>query len=416
MGRSPQPRVYRARRVGEKLRRRASLVGGLVTTLVLAWVALALFRSPPPPRLSLTIPTRSTISGAALVLHPPLGAQEAVAIDGIGTIAIAGEQSPNPIASLTKVMSALVVLHDHPLSLGESGPRIAVTAADVATYRLERSESDSVVAVRVGERLSELQALEAALIPSGDNIVQLLADWDAGSSDAFAAKMNDLARRLGLHNTHYAGPSGVNPATVSTAADQLRLAEVAMGNPVFAGIVGMPQVSLPVAGLQYNVDADLGSDGINGIKTGWVPQGGGCFLFSAEVQVKGQRVSLVGAVLGEQGATPVPSALDVARELVVSTEKTIRVAQIAARSTVATLADPGGRPVSVITSAGLSLLAWNGARVQVDVRPRPVPSAVPAGSRVGTIVMTLGAERRTAALIATAALKPPSLAWRLTHL
>ena len=85
--------------------------------------------------------------------------------------------------------------------------------------------------VRVGEQLSELQALEGALIPSGDNIIQLLATWDAGSTRAFVKRMNALARRLGMDHTHYAGPSGVNPATVSTASDQLRLAAAAMANP-----------------------------------------------------------------------------------------------------------------------------------------------------------------------------------------
>ena len=380
-------------------------------------MAFALFRSSPAPRLVLGISSTRAISGARVVLTPAFGAQEAVALGGVGQVAIAGAQSPTPIASLTKMMSALVVLRDHPLAAGASGPNITVTATDVASYRLEGSEGDSVVAVRAGEQLSELAALEAALIPSGDNVIQLLANWDAGSSASFTAKMNSLARTLGLRHTHYAGPSGVDPATVSTAAEQLRLAEVAMANPVFAGIVGMAQVSLPVAGVQYNVDADLGSDGIDGIKTGWVPQGGGCFVFSAADDIDGRNVSVLGAVLGEQGVTPVPTALSVARKLVVSTEKTIRVERLAAGSRVATLTIPDGSPVPVVTTARLSFLGWSGARAHVVVQlVRHVSSSLPAGSRVGILVMTLGSERRTAVLRTTAALRAPSFGWRLTHL
>jgi D-alanyl-D-alanine carboxypeptidase (penicillin-binding protein 5/6) len=256
----------------------------------------------------LTIPARPTIAGTPLSLRPPFGAQEAVAIERIGTIDEAGGDAPISVASLTKMMSALIVLRDHLLAPGVSGPNVTITRVDVASYRLEATQDDSVVKVRVGEQLSELQALEGALIPSGDNIIQLLATWDAGSTRAFVKRMNALARRLGMDHTHYAGPSGVNPATVSTASDQLRLAAAAMANPVVASIVSMPQVTLPVAGVQYNVDADLGSEGIDGIKTGWVPQGGGSFVFAAADAFHGRTVSVLGAVLGEQGATPIPSA------------------------------------------------------------------------------------------------------------
>ena len=140
MQRTPQPRIYRARRGGEKLRQSAGIAAGLVAVLVVAWIAVALLRSPPAPRLSLTIPTTSMISGAPLALRPSFGAQEAVLVGGIGMIAASAEETPTPIASLTKMMSARVVMRDHPLSRGESGPTITITGADVATYGPETGE------------------------------------------------------------------------------------------------------------------------------------------------------------------------------------------------------------------------------------------------------------------------------------
>ena len=394
----------------------SKLAAAFLLVLLGGWTAFAFFRSPPAPRLVLAVPYLRAIPGTTLVLTPPARTEEEVALEGIGPIAITGEQSPAPIASLTKIMSALVVLRDHPLAKGANGPSIPITPADVVTYRLERSEGDSVVAVRAGERLSELQALEAALIPSGDNITQLLAGWDAGSSGAFTAKMNALARTLGLRRTSYADPSGVDPATVSTAADQVRLAEVAMAIPVFAGIVRMDRVSLPVAGIQYNVDDDLGSDGIDGVKTGWIPESGGCFVFSATDVVEGRRVSILGAVLGEKGATPIPSALASARKLVTSAEQTIRFVHLRAGTTVATIDAPSGAPVRVVTSSSISLLGWSGARAQLAVQlPRPLHSALKAGSRIGAIVMSLGSERTTTALNTASALTGASFSWRLTH-
>jgi D-alanyl-D-alanine carboxypeptidase (penicillin-binding protein 5/6) len=97
---------------------------------------------------------------------------------------------PVPIASLAKIMTAYVVLRDRPLIAGGQGPAIAVQPADVAAYARDSMQGQSVVRVVAGEKLTERQALEAMLIPSGNNIADLLARWDAGSQAAFAAKMN----------------------------------------------------------------------------------------------------------------------------------------------------------------------------------------------------------------------------------
>src|SRR5262249_54165545 len=152
--------------------------------------------------------------------------------------------------------------------------RLTVTRAGVAAYRRDVKQGQSVVKVVAGEKLSEWQALAALLIPSGNNIADLLAAWDAGSLPAFEAKMNGQARSLGLQGTRYADASGADPGTVSTAADQFRLAVRALQMPVFRQIVALPQVRLPVTGLAYNVNFGLGHLGIDGVKTGSTPQAG----------------------------------------------------------------------------------------------------------------------------------------------
>ena len=86
-----------------------------------------------------------------------------------------------PIASLAKIMTAYVVLRCHPLPAGGPGPPITVTAADAAAYASDKRHGQSVVKVERGEKLTERQALEALLIPSGNNIASMLAGWDAGS-------------------------------------------------------------------------------------------------------------------------------------------------------------------------------------------------------------------------------------------
>ncbi len=393
-----------------------AIAGGAVFVLVVVWFSLAMTSSPPAPLLSLVRSPRRKGAGDAAVLSPSPGVQEAVALRGIGTIAASGSQTPTPIASLTKVMTALVILRDHPFPRYGHGPEITVTPAEVATYQQEQAAGYSVVPVSAGEQLSELQALEGALVPSGDNIARVLARWDAGSTQAFVAKMNALARRLGLSHTHYAGPSGVKPTTVSTATDQLHLAEVAMANPIFRSIVSLPQVTLPVAGVQYNVNADLGADGIDGIKTGWVPQGGGCFVFAAKTVVGGTSASIIGAVLDDQGPSPLPDALAAAKRVVVATERDLTTVRFKTGATVATLRAPYSAPVDVVTTSPVSLVTWRGAPVHLRLRAsRSLAPAIRAGRDVGRLEIGAGRAERRVRLRTAAALSGPSFFWRLLH-
>jgi D-alanyl-D-alanine carboxypeptidase (penicillin-binding protein 5/6) len=139
------------------------------------------------------------------------------------------------------------------------------------------------VAVAAGEAISERHALEVLLLPSADNMAWRLARWDAGSQAAFAARMNAAARRLGMTGTSYTDPSGLNPSTASTAADQVRLGMAAMQVPALAAIVDMPTAVVPVAGTIRNTNTLLGQDGIAGLKTGSTRAAGGCEDAAADV-------------------------------------------------------------------------------------------------------------------------------------
>ncbi len=390
---------------------------GLVIVVVAA-AAAGLVRylgAVPPPTLAVSAgPFR--FSGTPPVVTWPTGAEGTLVLGGVGAMATSASQPETPIASVTKMMAAYVILRDHPLKLGESGPSLTVTAADVATYRSELAQGDSVVAVAVGEQISEYEALEATLVPSGDNIIAMLATWDAGSIANFVVKMNDAARALRLTSTHYAEPSGVDPRTVSTARDQVALAEVALRNPVFAHIVSLVEVNLPVAGLQYNVDADLGKNGIVGVKTGWIPAGGASFVFVAHQAVAGRPpVTVLGGVVGVQGRTPLPSALDAALGLVTTARAAVRVEVVVRQGQAfGTLRAPYSSAVPVVAARGASLVGWPGARVVETMAPRPgLVAPVPSGTVVGYVTFSLGTEHQRVALETGGALAGPSLSWRI---
>lgn len=219
-------------------------------------------------------------------------------------------------------MTAYVVLRDHPLRLGEDGPTITLTADDAVDTERRRAQEESVVPVAAGEQLTELQALEALLLPSANNVAAVLARWDAGSQEQFVARMNATARALGMTRTRYTDPSGYDDATVSTAADQVRIVERAMGVPVFASIVATPSARLPVAGIVRNTDTLLGRHGFVGVKTGSDDAAGGCFAFRAVRWADGRWTVITGVVLGQPGRDRIDAGLTAADAMVARIRRT----------------------------------------------------------------------------------------------
>src|SRR2546423_6397028 len=234
----------------------------------------------------------------------PLYGQAAVQI-GQSQVHAGPNQHAAPIASLAKVMTAYLVLRDHPLQPGQDGRTITLTDADVADTDRRAGQVESVVPIAAGEQLTELQALQALLLPSANNISSVLARWDAGSEDRFVARMNATARSLGMTHTRYTDPSGYDDTTMSTAADQVRIVDRAILLPVFASIIATPSATLPVAGTVHNTNTLLGRNGFVGVKTGSDDAAGGCFAFRAIRWIDGKRTTVTGVVLGQPGPGPI---------------------------------------------------------------------------------------------------------------
>ena len=186
----------------------------------------------------------------------------------MGTVGQVRGTQAVPIAGVAEVLAAYVVLTDHHLAPGDDGPTIPVTADAFAAYQAGQASQESEVPVTAGESLTELQVLEGLLVDSGADMATVLADWDAGSTSAFVTKMNTAATTLGLTSTHVTDPTGVEPATMSTAEDLVRLGEASLSIPVLRQIVSLGQASVPMTTVVFNLNFDLGQDGIIGIKSG----------------------------------------------------------------------------------------------------------------------------------------------------
>jgi serine-type D-Ala-D-Ala carboxypeptidase (penicillin-binding protein 5/6) len=308
-------------------------IAALVLTALACLAGVAAVRlSSSPPGPALTPPAPVTPAGTATPARHTLGpvswpadGVSAADVGGFGVVAGPGATRPVPIASVAKVMTAYVILRDHPLAADEPGPDIDVLPSEAAAYPDQDRDGDSLVPVAAGEVLTERQALEALLLPSADNMAWILARWDADDQDAFLDRMNGTARGLGMTATRYTDPSGLDPATTSTAADQVRLAAAAMGVPALAAIAALSEADVPVAGLVRNYNTLLGQDGIAGLKTGSTSAAGGCVLLAAWAGPNGHRTLVVAAVFGQPGtaATILPNALQAGHDLVLALDRAL---------------------------------------------------------------------------------------------
>jgi D-alanyl-D-alanine carboxypeptidase (penicillin-binding protein 5/6) len=220
--------------------------------------------------------------------------------------------------------------------------------------------------------------------------------------------MNATAARLGMTGTNYTDPSGLDRTTVSTAADQVKLAREAMKVPVLAQLVALPQATVPVAGAVTNYNTLLGHDGVVGIKTGSTAAAGGCLVFAARFTVGGRELLLVGAVLGQAGtpAKLLPLAFAASQRLVQAATAAVHpYVVVPAGQQVGTVRGPLGTGTTLAAGADLSVLGWPGMVLPVQAHAT-VPRTAPAGASVGGIAVS----GTTVSVVTTGALRSPG--WR----
>ncbi len=380
-------------------RRSRRLVALLVVLLLLlaaaaAFTGVRLSAADPAPEVNAELPTAVAVPAHAVTLPWPATGEAAIAIPSIGVDVAPGAEQPVPVASLTKLMTAYVILRDHPLTAHGTGPTITVTQADVDDYDHDTVSDDSNAQVAVGEQLTEQQVLGGLLVHSADNYADLLARWDAGSTTAFVAKMNADAARLGMAHSHFDDASGISPASVSTASDVLKVAGPDMANPVVASIVSHTSITLPIAGTISTYTPLIGLQGIIGVKSGYTTAAGGCDVVGAVREVHGRPVLLLAAVTGQTGVAVLAQAglhglaLVNAVAPLIGTTPVLRDGQLVAHVSEA------GRTVGASAGASASLLTWPGVTADRAFRPaRHLTDQELRGARVGTVEVTLGLQR-----------------------
>ena len=361
-----------------------------------------------PPTVS-AVEFTTTPAAAAAVAWPAQGSA-AVGVQGIGTVASSTDQAV--IASITKVVSALMVLDRMPLAVGEQGPEFSFTRADNRAYWNYKRQDQSALDVPVGGSLTEYQMLQGVLLGSANNYIDRLAKEIWGSDRAFADAAQTWLRERGITGMTIATPSGFDERNTATPAALIAVAEKALQNPVFAEIVGTPSVELPGAGVVTNTNGMLADPGVVGLKTGTLHESWN-LLTAKDVTVDGTTVRLFASVLTQEDDD---MRLEATRSLFSQVEAALQgQAPAVPRGTVVgSVSTPWGAKADIVTDADADVVLWNSATATAT-STFDLGEHRAAGAEVGTLTTSGPLNTVTTPLTLAQKIDGPSAWWRLTH-
>jgi D-alanyl-D-alanine carboxypeptidase (penicillin-binding protein 5/6) len=358
------------------------------TSLLLTLLALA------APAAASAAPPQTRGDGAILV-QPDTG----------DVVYARAAERRRPIASTTKLMTALLTLERSNLD----------DVVPAAPYH--PAPAESVAGLRAGERLTVRDLLRALLLQSANDAAVTLAAHVSGSQAAFVRAMNARARRLGLTDTHYANPVGLDEqGNYSSARDLATLAERLLGDSFFARTVDRPRATLTSgARVRRILNRNLlvrDVPFVDGVKTGHTSQAGYVLVGAGERQ----GVRVLSVVLGE----PSEDARD-ADSLALLRYGLSRYRSATAATRGAALARPklkyrdGDVPLTSARTLRAVVRRGERLRVRLDGAPGEIDGPLAAGARVGTVsVLRRGHVVARAPLVTTRAVAEASLTDRVT--
>jgi D-alanyl-D-alanine carboxypeptidase (penicillin-binding protein 5/6) len=400
--------------LGDGQRRRGLRPGALVPLVLVVLLAVAYTGTAALWPLTAVTPTLSPTAvtaraaPAASLTWPAAGAA-GVAVVGFGDpVASTTEQSS--MASITKIVTALLVLDRSPVTADEQGPAFRFSYRDSLDYWTYLRRNESALNVPVGGTLTQYQLLEGMLIGSASNYAARLAGnwWHSNASFADAASTWLDAR--GIEGVTVVDPTGFDAGNTATPAALITLAQLAMDNPTIAGIVGRASVTLPGAGTVKNTNTLLTDPGTVGMKTGILD---GFNVLAVKNLTIGDTTVQVDAVTLNQPDSKTRWAT--ARDLFAQVEKQLQpTVVVPAGTVVGSAATVWGETVPVVAASDARVVLWNGSRASATATLQPGQSWT-TSSPVGTVTAAGPVGSVTVDAVLSRDLAGPGLWWRITH-
>ena len=332
--------------------------------------------------------------------------------DGTDLIAGQGADQSYPMASITKIVTALVVLDKYPLADGQPGPSVRMGRADLAFYEDYYLRGAKLLHVLEGWTFTERELLEIVLVDSAANYASSLSHWAFGSNTSYAAAARRWLDAHGLADIHVVEPVGLDERNTATPAALVELGRIALANPLVAELVGTQSLPMHDIGGLSNTNELLGSDGITGIKTGTLDDYGASLLFSTNLSIEGGTLPLVGAVLGSWDHSLLGNEV---HTLLASVQNNYHRLQLVHQNDVfGSYTTPWGDTAEVIAANGADLVVWGDQSVELKVTVDDVTTASD-GDEIGEAVFTSGDETITVPLLLKGSIEDPGFWWRVGH-
>ena len=328
-------------------------------------------------------------------------------------IAVAGTAEALPMASIAKVVTALVVLDAKPIVAGETGPVVTLTAADFQSYLDYNTAGARSVAVFADEQWTELELLQALLLGSSNNHADSVARWAFGSVDAYVVAANTWLADNGLTDTAVVDTTGLLDASAGTATDLAHLASLAATDPIVSAMLSSPASALANRRGVENTTSFLPEEGITGISRSYTDAAGVCFLFTAQVSDGASNFTFSGAFIGE----PTYDALtaDLAALMASARAGVGLLPVLAAGDAYATFTSAWGDTASAVVGVARTRYAWQAATPEAATVTLKDFATARTGANVGQVRLTVAGEELSAALKLDEGIRDPGLGWRLLH-
>ncbi|WP_336631891.1 MULTISPECIES: D-alanyl-D-alanine carboxypeptidase family protein [unclassified Microbacterium] len=381
----------------------AIALAGLYAATTLLWPLVAV-----PPVVD-DVPIAALDAPPTAVTWPAEGSA-AVGVAGFdGAPASTADQAP--MASITKLVTVLMILDQMPLAPGQSGPSFSFTERDEETYYDYLAQDESALDVPVDGSLTQYQMLQGILMGSAGNYTDRLASTIWPTDAVFARAASEWLARHGLTGITVVEPTGIDPANAADPASLIALARFALDDPVVAEIVRTRTVDLPGAGTVVNTNDLLSDPAVIGVKTGSLSTGYN--LLAAREQTVGEQTVRAYAVTLTQGSRSDRDG-ETARLLAEVTAEASQPRVLPAGTLAGVVTTPWGATANVMTDTDVSLLLWNGATAPV-VSDIELGDARTAESAVGSIRVAGPLGAATTGLHLTGDIPGPDAWWRLTH-
>ncbi len=333
----------------------------------------------------------------------------ATVVAGVGA-PIASTGDAMSIASITKVVTSLLVLEEMPLAPGEAGREFRFTSADRSDYWRYRDRGESALDVPVGGSLTEYQMLQGVLMGSANNYADRLASTIWPNDEVFARAANTWLAQHGIDGITITDPTGIDFGNIASPEALLTLGERALAHPVIAEIVRTPEVELPGVGLVRNSNPLLADPGVVGIKTGSLDTYN--LLAAKDVTVGETTVRIYGAMLGQPDREVRDEAL---RAVFAQVEQELQLRPSVPEGTVVgQVQTKWGEAVPILAAADAQVVLWNGGAASVETTFH-LGDLRDEGDVVGALVATGPKDAASVDLVLAGDVDDPSPFWRLTH-